>query len=261
MTKRSEHPLTEYQRHLREYGLSETTVRVYLSSMRRLFSTLSEEDCLNPQMLAYYRASLSSGMRGALGVAWRHYREFAKRNGVTDFPEFVNMPQFRLPHPLYPDVVDLAAMWPLDKAARVTWNDLRKEDPTFLRLFERIEQFHGEPHTLDIAPACMYPPWVLEHILRSADTITDHHGIEAAMLHVYEVASRMNAPIIDMRTLYAICMEKRTALVRWNKAGENILACVHDDWPSTFDHLKLYLRGDKPLLVERPEGRRNVLFW
>jgi hypothetical protein len=261
----AEHPLTEYQNHLRHrVGLAETSVRVYVVALRRMFKHLSEEDCANPQMLAYYRASLSKFLRGAMGVAWRHYRDFAEINGVTDLADLPGLPPYRFPHPLYPDVNDILMQWPLAKAAAVTWRELRQlGTPELVHAFERVEQFHGIPHTSEDALASPYREWVLEHIARSADAMTKHRGVEKTLLAIYERASRLDAPVGDLKRLYAIFVDRRLLLVdrRGLEANVGEILAKEIPWETMNEELLRLIRGNKASFIESVEGRRDLLFW
>lgn len=261
----AEHPLTEYQAYLRQVGLSETSVKIYLTALRRMFKHLSEEDCANPQMVAYYRANLSQFLRAPMGVAWRHYRDFAREKDVWGLIDLPALPPYRFPHPLYPDVVDIMAEWLPGKAANITWRELRQiGTPALIRAFERIEEFHGVPHESEDAPASPYREWILTHISRSADTMTDHRGLEKLLLSIYERASRLNAAMVDLKTFYAVFVNRRSQLIKQaSDLREKVTAILESEmpWEAMREDLLIALRGKRMLLVEEPRFRKNILFW
>lgn len=260
----AEHPLTEYQQHLRAVGLADSSVRVYTTALRRMFRHLSENECSDPQMLAYYRASLTTGLRGAMGIAWRHYRDFATLNGVTGLVDLPELTPYRFPHPLYPDVTDLSMQWAFDTVSMITWRELRQMgDPAIINLFDRLEQFHGAPHTSEDQRASPYPTWILTHFSRTADTMTDHRGVEKALLSIYERASRLNAPLIDLKRLYRVFVDRRLRLAAREHIRRDVLEIVEQniDWPTMYWQLLHLVRGKEPLPVERPDYQREVLFW
>ena len=264
-TNVAQHPLTEYRKHLKDYGLSENTIQLYVAALRRLFNGTQEEDITDRQFMAYYRGSLSTVYRGALGVAWRHYREFAEKNGVKDLPDFTPIPSVKNVHPLYPDLADIAAAYPLTKAARMTWGEVMRE-PEEVRLpFRRVFDFGTKDGIWDEDHVALpYPEWILSHILFSIDRMTKR-PIQKSFLGIIELATRHGISATDLKILYAIFLEKQgDFLHRTTMAGlpEYLkeLMGTHD-WEWAREPFLRKLRGKTPLACESQPELGRVVFW
>jgi hypothetical protein len=261
----AKHPLTEYRKHLEAQGLAENTIQIYIAALRRLFNNTNEEDLADKQFMAYYRGNLSPVYRGTLGVAWRHYKDFAEKNGVTGLPDFDSVPLVKNVHPLYPDLADITAAYPLTKAARMTWSEVMREPEELRVAFRRVFDFGTKDGIWDEDRVALpYPEWILEHILFSIDRMTKR-PIQKSFLNIIELATRRGISATDLKILYAIFLEKqgdflhRTTMPGLAKHLEELMGS--HDWEWAREPFLRKLRKKTPLACESQPELGRVVFW
>jgi hypothetical protein len=187
-------PLTEYREYLQKNaGLGEKATHSYVMALRRFFKHLDEREQRNPQMVVFYRASLSPAMRGMLGSAWAHFQEFGKTQGIEDLPDMPHMPQTRFPHPMYPYVAEIAGKANLSTAAQLRPEEVPEsiqDAVEVLALFARLTG-QGRVDFITGQRALPWDEWVLKQILRAPDVMSKG-SIEKVFLQMLEDLTRIS---------------------------------------------------------------------
>ena len=218
---KSQYPLTEFEKSL--HGkISPNSIHQTVLAIRRAATRVGPDDLADPQMLAYYRASLPDKMRNVFGCAWNKFVAWASDNGTT-LPETINMPKTRFVHPLWADITDMTSLWTPEAMERMTWSDPRvtSAPEEIITAARRAFTFFAErsptptdwllPRRIDSSDPL--PSWVIEGILRSDERSTK--GVaERHWAHIVTVATRRGVTASELKQLYAGFWDERNILSR-----------------------------------------------
>lgn len=221
-------PLVEYQHYLKTaVGLGENSIRTYLLALRRMMKHLDEHDLRDPQMIALYRGSLSMQLRGAQGVAWGHYRDFMRTQGVENLPETPHTPPVRLPHPLYPYGLNILSKQNPSVIANYAPHEVpqdMRDDMAAVRRFATMTG-QGRPSFASGHRAFPWDEWVLHELIRAEDKMTKKLGIEVVFSDFVSTLSQTSETELreagqekrftaDLMLFYRIFEEQRHKLAR-----------------------------------------------
>lgn len=262
----AEFPMSGFDQFMREQNLSEDTRRQMLVAVRRAAKHVGPERLDDPQMLAYYRASLSPALRAVFGCAWSKFVRWAAAQGFQ-VAETVHIPRTRLLHPLMPDMTDILACWAPARVVLLRWGDSAVEEATdeahtaAMRVYEFITG-----HT-PIKGDCLIPftrrdedpmpEWLLESILRSDQRQTEG-TYEKFAGEVILNATRRGITAHQLRTLYAQLWLSRHGLARSSgtlRKLKKILANEKDcPWADSIRHFD-------NLCGSLPANHEPIIYW
>lgn len=244
----SEYPLVEFQQSL-QGKISPNSIHQTTIAIRRALKHIGPDRIEDPQMLAYYRASLPEKTRNVFGCAWNKFVEWSAGNGVA-LPQTLNMPKTRFIHPLWADVTDMTTYWTPESIERMTWSDERLlgvPEETVAAARRVFSFFAGRHPAHDdwlvpdrIDSEDPLPAWVLAGILRSDERATT--GIvERLWRFVVETATRRGVTELELKQLYAGLWDNRTRLGRDPDAIKVTMREIAEDagLPWTVSHRRI----------------------
>lgn len=217
----AQYPLTEFQQSL--HGrISANSIHQTAISIRRAIAHIGLDDLGDPQMLAYYRASLPDKTRNVFGCAWNKFVAWSATNGVV-LPQTIDMPKTRFVHPLWGDITDLTTVWTAESIERMTWSDERvaAAEPEVRAAAHRAFCFLAGrqptgndwllPRRIDSQDPL--PAWAITGILRSDERATNR-GVESFWRFIVEVSTRRDITAHELKQAYALLWDHRIPLAK-----------------------------------------------
>lgn len=261
----AEYPLIEFQQSL-QGKIGPNSIQQTTTAIRRALKHIGPEHIEDPQMLAYYRASLPEKTRNVFGCAWNKFVAWSAGNGVT-LPQTLNMPKTRFIHPLWADITDMTTYWTPEAIERMTWSDERLlvvPEETIAAAKRTFSFFAGRSpsHADWLIPARIdstdpLPAWVLTGILRSDERATA--GIvERLWRFVVENATRRGVTAFELQQLYGALWDNRVKLSRDPDAVKVVMREIAEDvgLPWTVSHRRI-----ADLIGSQSPAVGDLIYW